>query len=76
MGCCFPKRGTDLLDGLQEVLFVRRVGRDAAVTAQLQGGHEGAHGVLLVLRQLVLVIVQHLVQVEGQLGPVLKLMSE
>lgn len=50
---------------------MRRVGRDAAVAAQLERGHENAHGVLLVSGEAVDVVVQHLVEVQRQLWPVL-----
>lgn len=60
-----------LFYGLEQVLLVRRVGRDAAVAAELERGHENAHGVLLVFAQAVFVVVQHLVQVQRQLWPVL-----
>lgn len=61
-----------LFYGLEQILLVSCVGRDAAVAAQLERGHEHAHGVLLVFAQAVFVIVQHLVQVERQLRPVLR----
>lgn len=50
---------------------MRRVGRDAAVAAELERGHEDAHGVLLVSGEAVVVVVQHLVEVQRQLWPVL-----
>lgn len=62
---------TDLFDGLEQVLLVGGVGRDAAMAAQLQRRHEHAHGVLLVLGEALLVVVQQLVQVQRQLGAVL-----
>lgn len=46
-------------------------GWDAAVAAELEGGHEHAHGVLLVFGEAVFVIVQHLIQVQGQLRSML-----
>lgn len=41
------------------------------MATKLERGHEYAHGVLLVFGQAVLVIVQHLVQVQRQLWSVL-----
>lgn len=63
---------TYLLYGLQQVLLVWGAGRDAAMAAQLQRGHEHAHGALLVFREAVSVVVQHLVQIQGQLRSVLR----
>lgn len=50
---------------------MRRVGRDAAVATELERGHEDAHGILLVSGEAVVVVVQHLVEVQRQLWPVL-----
>lgn len=52
-------------------MFVWSIGWDAAMATKLERGHEYAHGVLLVFGQAVLVIVQHLVQVQRQLRSVL-----
>lgn len=60
-----------LFDGLEQILLVRRIGRDAPVAAELERGHENAHSVLLVFGEAVFVIVQHLIEVQRQLGPVL-----
>lgn len=60
-----------LFDGLEQILLVRRIGRDAAVAAELERGHEDAHSVLLVSGEAVVVVVQHLVEVQRQLWPVL-----
>lgn len=64
-------RTTCLFYGFEQILFVWSVGWDAAMAAELEGGHEHAHGVLLVFGEAVFVIVQHLVQVQGQLRPML-----
>lgn len=60
-----------LLDGLEQVRFGWGVGGDAAMAAQLEGGHEGVGGRLLLFAQAVLVVSQQLVQVQDQLGAVL-----
>lgn len=41
------------------------------MATELEGGHEHTHGVLLVFGEAVFVIVQHLVQVQGQLRSML-----
>lgn len=50
---------------------MRSVGGDAAMAAELERGHEYTHSVLLVFGEAVLVIVEHLVQVQRQLWSVL-----
>lgn len=60
----FAVVGLYLLYGLEQVLFVWTVGWDAAMATKLEGGHEDPHGMLLVFGEAVLVIVQHLVQVQ------------
>ena len=60
-----------LSDGLEQVRLVRGTGGDAAMATQLEGGHEGSGQALLLLGQAVLVIMQHLVQEQSQLGAVL-----
>ena len=67
-----PRPPWYLLDGLEDVWFVGRAGRDAAVAAQLQGGHEHCGRVLLLAAQAFLVVVEQLVERENQLGPVLQ----
>lgn len=53
-------------------MFVRSIGWDAAMTTKLERGHEYTHGALLFFGQVILVIVQHLVQVQRQLWSVLR----
>ncbi len=65
-----------LFYGLEQVLFVWSVGWDAAVPTKLQRGHENTHGILLVFGEAVLVIVQHLIQVQWQLGSMLSKREE
>lgn len=55
---------TYLFHGFEQVLFVWNVGWDAAMATKLQRGHEYTHCVLLVFGEAVLVIVQHLIQVQ------------
>lgn len=62
---------TDLFYGLEQILLVSCVGRNAAVATKLERGHEHPHGVLIVLGEAVFVVVQHLVQVERQLWSML-----
>lgn len=57
-------------------MFVRSIGWDAAMTAKLERGHEYTHGALLFFGEVILVIVQHLVQVQRQLWSVLRAARE
>lgn len=52
------------------------IGWDAAMTAKLERGHEYTHGALLFFGEVILVIVQHLVQVQRQLWSVLRAARE
>lgn len=47
-----------------QLLFVWSVGWDAAMATKLQRGHENTHSILLIFGEAVLVIMQHLVQVQ------------
>lgn len=62
---------TDLFYGLEQILLVSCVGRNASVATKLERGHEHTHGVLIVFGETVFVIMQHLVQVERQLWSML-----
>lgn len=53
-----------LFHGLEQILLVRCVGRNAAMATKLERGHEHTHGILLVFGEAVFVIVQQLIQVE------------
>ena len=53
-----------LFHGLEQVLFVRSVGWDAAMATKLERGHEYTYGILFLFGEAVLVVVQHLVQVQ------------
>lgn len=57
-------------------MFVWSIGWDAAMTAKLERGHEYTHGALLFFDEVILVIVQHLVQVQRQLWSVLRAARE
>lgn len=46
------------------------------MTAKLERGHEYTHGTLLFFGEVILVIVQHLVQVQRQLWSVLRAARE
>lgn len=63
---------THLFYGLQQIFFMRSIGWDTSMATKLERGHENTNCILILFCEAVPVIMQHLIQIQGELWPMLE----